>query len=77
MQVRVSMSFKSYPCCWKLRYWHAIARVQHDFTAFQNQEVHGIPQDLGVLEEERRWQNLLAQSPSKGDFEFDGDEFMM
>jgi hypothetical protein len=39
--------------------------------------VHGIQQDLGVLEEERRWQNLLAQSPSKGDFEFEGDEFMM
>ena len=43
----------------------------------QNDGAHGISQDLGVLEEERRWQNLLAQSPSKGDFEFDGADFMM
>ena len=43
----------------------------------QSDGAHGISQDLGVLEEERRWQNLLAQSPSKGDFEFDGADFMM
>lgn len=36
-----------------------------------NEVVQGNPQDSGVLEEERRWQNLLAQSPSKGEYEFD------
>jgi hypothetical protein len=43
----------------------------------QNDDLHGTFQDSGVLEEERRWQNLLAQSPHKGDFEFDAGDVMM
>jgi hypothetical protein len=43
----------------------------------QNDDLHGTFQDSGVQEEERRWQNLLAQSPHKGDFEFDAGDVMM
>jgi hypothetical protein len=46
-------------------------------SASQNEHVHGLSQDSGVLEEERRWHNLLAQSPSKGEFEFEGADVML
>jgi hypothetical protein len=63
-----------------MRYFYArsLNRILCVLTDFhQNEDVHGISHDSGVMEEERRWQNLLAQSPSKGDFEFDGSDYMM
>jgi hypothetical protein len=44
---------------------------------FQNGAETERDQESGVLEEERRWQNLLAQSPSKGEFEFEEGDVML
>jgi hypothetical protein len=42
-----------------------------------SEHVQGVDQDCGVLEKDRRWQNRIAQSPSKGEFKFEGGDVML